>query len=171
MYVVISTTVFNRLEFVRINNMMKIRLFYSVLLLLVVLQASSQDLRINLYTTGSGLEKQLVAVLTNTTDRLIRVRNYEGAADGSCLYMNFQDQDKKVLYNNVHIFVNPNEYKRWLDIKPKENVTFKYSLGRIRESYKKASEIKSVEVFCILIYATSNTSFPYNYERTFTFFF
>ena len=93
---------------------MKVRLFYSVLLLLVVLQASSQDLRINLYTTGNGLDKQLVAVLTNTTDRLIRVRNYEGAADGSCLYMNFQNQDKKVLYNNVYIFVNPNEYKNGL---------------------------------------------------------
>lgn len=151
--------------------MMKIRLFYSVLLLLVVLPAFSQDLRINLYTTGSGLEKQLVAVLTNTTDRLIRVRNYEGAADGSCMYMYFQNQDKKVLYNNVYIFVNPNEYKRWVDIKPKENVSFKYSLGRIRESYKKASEIKSVEVFCILKYSTPNTGFSDIYDKTFTFFF
>lgn len=151
--------------------MMKIRLFYSVLLLLVVLPAFSQDLRINLYTTGSGLDKQLVAVLTNTTDRLIRVRNYEGAADGSCLYMNFQNQDKKVLYNNVYIFVNPNEYKKWFDIKPKENVSFKYSLGRIRGSYKKASEIKSVEVFCILKYSTPNTSLSDIYDKTFTFFF
>lgn len=150
---------------------MKLRMFYSILLWLVVLPAYSQGLEIDLYTTGSGLDKQLVAVLTNTSDRLIRVSNYENAADGSCLHMNFRNSQKNALYNSVYIFVNPNEYKKWFEIKPKENVSFKYPLGRIRGSYKKASEIEYVEVFCILKYGTPDRSFSDIYDKTFTFFF
>lgn len=145
------------------------KLLYSILLISTSLPSFSQDLRMNLYTYGNGVDKQLAVVLTNTTERLIRVRNYEGGADGSCLHMNFLNQKKEILYNSVYIFVNPDEYKRWFDVAPKQNVTFKYPIGAIRASYKKASEISSLEVFCILKYCTPNTSFSDMYDRTFTF--
>ena len=129
----------------------------------------SQDLRIDLKMIDSGVDKQLVAVLTNTTDRLIRVRNYEGAADGSCLRMSFLDNNKGRLYDGVYIFINPNEYRRWFDIEPKQSVSFTYPIGIIRASYTRAFEIKYVEVFCILKYSTPNTGFYDIYDKTFTF--
>lgn len=147
---------------------MKSKLFYSVLFLLIVLPTFSQDLRIDLYTTGNGIDKQLVALLTNTTDRLIRVRNYEGGADASCMYMYFLNQKKDILYHGTYIFVNPGEYKRWFDIAPNKNVSFKYPIGSIRASYKNP-EISAVEIFCILRYSTPNTGFSDIYDKTFTF--
>ncbi len=151
--------------------MWKYGYLYSVFFLLIPLLLSAQDLQIDLYTEGNGRSMQLCAVLKNTTNKSIRMRNYDGGGDAGCLHMSFLDRYKNVIYHGVYIFTPPNEYKKWVDIGPNENLVFKYPVGAIRASYKRASEIKSVEFFCILKYSASNTSFSYMYDRTFTFFF
>lgn len=102
---------------------------------------AEEPLNVRYSFSGSGADKTLTVVLTNTSNNMLSIRNDDGTGQGSLLLFVFVNSSWNEIDHFERNFNAPFETKRIVQIAPRNSMTFKYRFGDMLDS-KGATAVK-----------------------------
>ncbi|NDV60054.1 hypothetical protein [Bacteroides sp. 519] len=123
-----------------------------IIMLLCSVWITAQQPEIVVNSSYDAYNKIITIILTNTTDKTMRIRNIsDPMSSGSNVLFKFFDKNGRVFSDYTAVFLEALAYQKVVYIEPRSNKFFKFYLDNMRPSTI-STEIYSVKADCHVYY-------------------